>query len=354
MHDGNAAQAEGYFRRATELAPQLADAHLNLGLAQVREGKLPEAVHSIETALRCDPRLPQANLFLGITYVQMGQTDKALHAVQREAELFPKSAEALTWIGVIELQRGAPDKAIAPLDKAAELSPDDENILDYRGRAHLMVSKASYERMFKLNPTSWRVHRVQAEIYAEANQHTKAIAEYQNALELQPGQADIYESIGDEYRKLNQIDEAEKAYSKELDLNPNNAMALFNAGSLRVERGDAEGGVPLLHRVIGLSADPTLAYYYLGRGLASLGQNDAAIDALRKSLAGHPSNTVASREYFLLAHLYRLAQRPSDERQALADFQRAKQQADKEGATTVEEFKKNNTDSTNVEPQSPN
>ena len=40
MHAGNAVAAEASFRKATELDPSFAPAHLDLGLAQLKEGKL--------------------------------------------------------------------------------------------------------------------------------------------------------------------------------------------------------------------------------------------------------------------------------------------------------------------------
>ena len=67
-------------------------------------------------------------------------------------------------MGVLELGRNDPEKAVGPLDRAAELAPRDPNILDYRGRAHQLVSRDSYRAMYEVDRNSWRVHRLQGEI----------------------------------------------------------------------------------------------------------------------------------------------------------------------------------------------
>lgn len=51
MHAGQVAAAEAAFRKATEIDPALAAAHLDLGLAQLKLGKLTEAIASIHKAL---------------------------------------------------------------------------------------------------------------------------------------------------------------------------------------------------------------------------------------------------------------------------------------------------------------
>ena len=48
IHDGNAAAAEATFRRATILDPSFAPAQLDLGLAQLKQGKLLDAIASIK------------------------------------------------------------------------------------------------------------------------------------------------------------------------------------------------------------------------------------------------------------------------------------------------------------------
>jgi len=342
MHRGKIDEAETLFREVIQLAPQLADGYLDLGLAQLKQGKLADAADSLEDALQRNPKATGASMFLGITYFQMNRLDQARAALQQEISLSPDNAEALMWLGITELAAGNPERAVGPLDRAAELSPKDINILDYRGRAHLLVSKDSYARMYALDPNSWRMHRLSAQIFAESNQHKDAIREYQAAIKLAPKQADLYEELGDEYRKDGSLDLAAATYKNELELTPHNAVALYDLGSVFVDEGKAQEGVPLLKEAVQIFAKPTVADYYLGRGLADLGQYAEAVDHLEKAAASSPESEVALHSYYKLSQVYHKMQRPGDARDALARFQKLQEQRSKQGAQQLADWKKMN------------
>lgn len=340
MREGRTAEAEKYFRQATELAPDLPEAHLNLGLAQLKEGKLPEASASIEKAIALDPHSPGAHMFLGIADYQMNRIDAAIDNLQQEIAANPKNAEAQLWLGIVELASGHPEKATGPLDRAAELSPKDLNILDYRGQAHLKVARQSYADMYHLDPGSWRVHRLNAEMAADAEQHKQAIDEYLAAIHIAPKEADLYEGLGEEYRKAGSIDLAEKAFAQELELTPGNPVAMYNLGSIRVDRGEESSGVPLLQEVVKLYGKPTVADYYLGRGLAAQGKNDDAVTALLR--ASTIEGEVQRRSLYELAQTYRKMGDSAKARATLTQYQQLRQAADRQNAQQAEDWRKLN------------
>jgi len=98
----------------TRIAPDLPEGYLDLGLAQLRQGKLPDAVASLQKALVLNQRIPAGHMFLGITYYQMGRFDDARTALQQEIELNAGNAEALLWLGITELAAGHPPESSRP------------------------------------------------------------------------------------------------------------------------------------------------------------------------------------------------------------------------------------------------
>jgi len=340
LHDGHYAEAEEYFRKAAEASPDLAEVHLDLGLVLVREGKVEEATKELETAARLGPQLQGVHMFLGISYYQMHRLDDAVEALQQEVALNNQNAEALMWLGVVELAAGNPEKAVGPLDRAAELSPKDLNILDYRGQAHSLVAKDSYAQMYRLAPGSWHVHRLRAELYGEQERHREAISEYLEAIREQPQNADLYEALGREYRKIDQLDMAHQAYETELKLSPRNAVAMYNLGSIDIERDDAKDGVPLLQDVVRFYDNAPVAKYYLGRGLAALGRNQEAIRYLEEAVKAEPSGEIAKRSYYELSRVYRKSGRLTDSQQALSQYLKLKAQMDKQNAMQIEDWTK--------------
>ena len=209
MREGKFDEAKARFALVVKQQPQFAEAHFNLGLANEELGDYDAAIASFQKALALKPHLHGANLFLGIAEFRLNHLDKARAAVAKETTSFPKDAAAWMWLGVVCLAQDRPEDAADALDKAARLKPDDQNILYHRGRAHLLVSKNSYAEMFKVDSTSWLVHRVMAQADAEADRHTDAIAEYESAIKLAPTQPGLHEELGTEYRAVNKIAEAE-------------------------------------------------------------------------------------------------------------------------------------------------
>lgn len=340
MSSGQPAEAERAFREAVKLAPSLPDAHLDLGLVLGREGKLDEAIDSLKTALRLNPQIEGAHMFLGIFLHQSNRQDEARTELQLEIDQNPRNAEALTWMGMVELASGRPAKAVGPFDRAAELHPDDLNILEYRGRAHNLVARDSYARMARLDPSNWHVHRVQAELYADEGRHADAITEYEAALKLETRNPDLYEGLGDEYRKTNQLDAAQRSYTKQLQLSPKNAVAMYNLGSIEVERGSYATGVPLLQAMLKSFPGSPLAEYYLGRGLAGEGKDAEAIPWLEAGAAGDPEGEIGKRSYYELSRSYRRLQRTADAQRAVAEYNRLREAQNRRDANQVADWRK--------------
>lgn len=338
MHTGNAAAAEAAFRRATELDPSFAPARLDLGLALLKEGKLLDAIASIRKSLELDPSSPGAHLFLGIAEYQSNDAENALVDLRQELKQDPKNVQALTWLGIVELNTGHPALAIEPLDRAAELAPTDENILDYRVQTHMAVAKQSYTALYKLDPASWRLHRLNAAIDSQAQDHKGAVDEYQQAIKLAPKEAELYEGIGWEYRKLGQADQAAKAFAEELKLTPGNPTAMYNLGSAQVDSGQEKEALPLLQEVVKIYNHPSVADYYLGRALAVEGKDDEAVQALERATT--LEGEMQMRAWYQLSQLYRHLGKTAEAHAAAAKYEQLKQAATEASAKQDEDWRK--------------
>lgn len=340
MRAGKVADAEADFRKATTIDPSFAPAYLDLGLAQLKEGKLTDATASIRKSIEIDPKSPGAHMFLGIADYQSNHINEAIDNLRQEISESPNNAQALLWLGIVELSSGHADKATEPLDRAAALNPSDLNTLDYRGQAHMAVAKSSYAQMYRIDPGSWRVHRLNAQIDSEADQHKQAIDEYQAAIHIAPKEADLYEGLGEEYRRIGQLDLAQQAFAQQLQLTPGNPVAMYNLGSVDIDRSEETSGVPLLEQVVKIYGKPTVADYYLGRGLAAEGKFPQSAAELQR--ATNVTGEVQLRAWYELGQIYRKMDQSSQAHEALLKYQQLRQASDSKKAKEVADWRKLN------------
>jgi tetratricopeptide (TPR) repeat protein len=338
MREGKLDVAAAGFSAIIKQSPSFAEAYFNLGLVREEQNKFDESIGSFQKALALKPKLHGASLFLGISEFRLNHLDAAAVAVKKETDSYPKDAPAWMWLGVVRLAQERPEEAALALDKAAQLNPDDPDILYHRGRAHLLVSNASYAKMFKLDSKSWRVHRVLAQANAEADRHSEAIIEYEEAIKLAPTQPGLHEELGSEYRSANKIPEAEAAFLSELEIDPNNVLARYKLGAIEVEKGDGAKGKELIEAA--QREKPNLIHldYNLGRAEMLLGNAAAAASHLERAVKTDADPQVAEQAWYQLGTAYRRLHRTEEARIAMAKYQELKDQEAHKAQKSLEDY----------------
>ena len=330
MRRGDLNTAGVGFEAATKQSPDFAPAHFNLGLVREEQGRFEEAIASLQKALSLKPGMHGANLFLGIAYYRTNRFEPAIAEVKKETLAYPKDASAWMWQGVIQLAMDRPEDAAVALDKAASLAPDNVDILYHRGQAHLLVSKNSYEKMFKADPKSWRVHQVLAQANAEAERPMDAIAEYLEAIRLAPTQPGLHEELGSEYSSAAKPVEAEAAFSRELEIDSHNAVARYKLGVLAITQGDGARAKELIEAAIKEKPGLRHSDYNLGRAEMLIGEDENALRHFQQATKIEADPDVLQQAWFQLGIVYRHLHRMPEAQQAIATFQRLKnEQADK-------------------------
>ena len=326
LREGRLDDAAQGFAAVIKDAPGFAEAHFNLGLALQEQGKNEEAIKSLQKALQLKPRLRGANLFLGIVEYKINQFNLAIASIKKEAALDPSNANTWMWLGVVQLAAGHADEAAESLDHAAKLDPKNVDILYHRGQAHLLVSRDSYTRMFKEDPKSWRVRQVLAQTAAAAERHDEAIAEYSEAIKLAPTQPGLHEELGTQYRIAGKLDDAEAAFRRELDLDPHNVLAAYKLGVLEVEQNRPGEGISLIERAVKEKPDLMNVDYNLGRAKMALNDDQSALQHLKRATAGNSDLETIPLAWYQLGIVYRRLNRNQEARQALAEYQKLKDQ----------------------------
>lgn len=293
--------------RALSGAPQLAAAR---GLLKAR--KYDTCAKTLESYLGSNPLDEDANLLLGIA-LEEGQRFKSARAVYEFiTEIAPKNCEGLKRAGAMTARLGDHTKALEYYERALHVDPRDQEAIKARKdlAAECAVSRVNMpvghsrdqikdkDRAAALERDK-RIHQSDEELHAELKRLEDRYAE-QREPEIMIRMADVHERLKDPEAALEWVERA-LSYRKEdatlaaraSDLK---GKALKKAIVTAGKNGDEAGANRLERELWRLEADefrrrvsinPSdfATRLQLGKRLMRLGEDDAAIGELQKSVA---------------------------------------------------------------------
>ena len=104
-HRGDCPEAVADLNHALRLNPNLAEAHYELGLIALSQGRLDQGIASLEKAVSLNPQLASAHYRLGLAYQRAGNTARAkaeldlFRALKSEAPYRARVLESLSTMG---------------------------------------------------------------------------------------------------------------------------------------------------------------------------------------------------------------------------------------------------------------
>ena len=121
-------------RRVTVIAPQSAEAHLNLAIALADRPDARGALIEVEKALQLDPKSSRAHLNRARLLADTGQTLKARTEFRRAAQLKPNDPEIELFWGLLEKNDHRPEAAASLFSKVVASQPEN-------GRAYFLLGQ---------------------------------------------------------------------------------------------------------------------------------------------------------------------------------------------------------------------
>jgi len=95
-------EAMRYYKRAIELKPDYANAHVNLGnMYMIKDGRLKEAEEEYRTALKIQPDYAVAYFNLGLLYMATGDKEMARYFFTKAIESDPEYIRARQFLEIL-------------------------------------------------------------------------------------------------------------------------------------------------------------------------------------------------------------------------------------------------------------
>ena len=202
-------------RRAVELGPDLAAAHLALGRASLEEGARDQAVKEFTRAADLDPVNPMPHVGLGMVFVAERQDAQAEQAIRKAIELGGDDFRPYLQLGQFYFTRARYADAVTAWEFVRKVTPDNVNVLRNLAAAYYFLGR-----------------------------HDEAASSLQRALEVRPAAA-VYTNLGTIRFFQGRYGDAVAAFEKAVELSANNYLYWGNLGDgLRWapgRRGEAAG-----------------------------------------------------------------------------------------------------------------
>ena len=201
-------QAANVYLRATALAPDDFDSHLNLSACYYCLGKYDLAEKYCKAAIALDPKRPEAYSNLGIIYDSQGQDYQAIKAYRDSLELDVHQPKLLMNLGVTYVKQGRLKSALQTFQMAAREDPNSPDAWEQMGTCQYHLKDydqalQSYQKAIDCDASNAAALRGLGVVYMtqyvldhdKAELREKALSAWHASLELNPNQKDIVELV---------------------------------------------------------------------------------------------------------------------------------------------------------------
>jgi tetratricopeptide (TPR) repeat protein len=273
---GNLERAEGEWREALRLRPDLLDAQRALASAAMRQGDMPTLQESATQIISLQPASPDGYALRALSFINRKQYTEAEKDIRKAIEIAPQSAFGYAELGNLEfaqkqyggaakayqealarnsnstdalrglmntyLAENHPDEAIAAANAQIAKSPANSGFYDLLGTAlfsknDLSGAEAAFEKSAALDKHNSDALLKLCQVQAAKGENDQALSTAQHALKDNPREASLYVVIGRLYESKSDSKKAEDAYQNALTLNSQDPIASNNLAKLIVQTG---------------------------------------------------------------------------------------------------------------------
>ena len=345
--NARASEALPYLEHAAQIAPGDARAHRELGKAYLALNRLDDAKRELEKTVAIEPEsapahflLAQADRKRGLaedarveterytaltgahsapdtplaearSLLNLGKFIEAERVMRWYLEVHKTSAEGHFLLGYVLFKKQDAKGSLEEYTEGAKYQTPGAADLEVVASDYVLLKDYPDADKWFTKAVEWNPKDVLGWYYLgrtkyNENRFEEAIHVFQQCLKLDSRNVKAEDNLGLSYEGLNRNEEAFAAYRTAIewqrDAVEKNSGPYLDLGSLLVETGRVEEGLPHLLEAVRLSPDDYRTHRQLGKAYTRLDQLDKARAELEKAVELAPQNAPV---HFMLAQVYR-------------------------------------------------
>ncbi|HEY9381199.1 MAG TPA: XrtA/PEP-CTERM system TPR-repeat protein PrsT [Burkholderiales bacterium] len=302
---GETQQAISTFQKLINAAPNSPNGHLRLAQAYGVEKNVDGAIQSLRKAVAIRPDLDSAKTQIVGLLLATHRTDEALAEARKLQKQDPKDALGYTLEGDVYAAQSKWPDAERHYREAMERAPDNTEVFiklhSVLEQADQSAGKTLASKWVQAHPKDIAARNYLAERELREKDYSAAIGHYKAILNAEPRNALVLNNIAwasAQQKDPHAIEYAQKAY----DIAPTNPAIMDTLGTLLVDKGEVERGLPLLEQAVKLAPEAPAIRINYAKALIKAGKGQAARTELQ-SLMNHQNAQVKSEAETLLKTL---------------------------------------------------
>lgn len=297
---GDLERAKEIIEEAVKRDPENDRLKMLLATVLLKYGEPENAVEVYQEILKKNPDDHETQYALALVYLQLKQEDKAKELLQELVDIPGWQAQASLYLGRIEAVNGNTDKALVWFDK---ITTGPLVIEAGLGSVSVLINEERYdEALERLNSLKGRYPEqrirfilLEAEIYNEQKQSTKAFDLLTEALVEMPEQTELLYTRALVAERLDRLDILESDLKRILEKNPDDANALNALGYTLADRTDRlQEAEQYLQQAIKLQPDEPVIIDSYGWLQFRLGNLEQALVYLQRAYSEVKEGEIAS------------------------------------------------------------
>ena len=301
LHSGNKdfGLSIAEFEKALELDPDSIQLRIEFGHILVRSGEITRAAREVEQAIELDPSSVAAHYFLGQLFSSYhggkGRlSERAIVELNKVIELDPDHAEALFQLGNLHLRRGEhrkaspflarlvelrpglveahfqhsqalvglgdPVGAIRALEQALNVQKDHYDVIRELGRLYEQTGRPDRAVEIYLSAPQLLAHPelqvITGRLLAQQGRYGQAVELLRKGTARNPQDPALAVEYGRALMRVRQYEEATEVFGRVLENNPKQMQAILELSRLDAVRGEREGAIGRLQRLLADLGNP--------------------------------------------------------------------------------------------------